>query len=48
MVQGPETSLNEFQRNFKNLKLEVQEIKNDPEMKRSTKEVMLNTCENNV
>lgn len=33
MVQGPETSLNEFQRNFRNLKGEVQKIKKDPEVK---------------
>ncbi len=33
MVQGPETSLNEFQRNFGNLKKEVQKIKKDPEVK---------------
>ncbi len=33
MVQGPETSLNEFQRNFRNLKKEVQKIKKDPEVK---------------
>ncbi|ROL51080.1 hypothetical protein DPX16_14611 [Anabarilius grahami] len=32
MVQGPETSLNEFQRNFKNLKLDVQKSKKDPEL----------------
>ncbi len=33
MVQGPETSLNEFQRNFINLKKEVQKIKKDPKVK---------------
>ncbi len=33
MVQGPETSLNEFQRNFGNLKKEAQKIKKDPEVK---------------
>ncbi len=33
MVQGPGTSLNEFQRSFRNLKGEVQKIKKDPEVK---------------
>ncbi|RXN14471.1 low affinity immunoglobulin gamma Fc region receptor II-c-like protein [Labeo rohita] len=32
MVQGPESSLNEFQKSFRNLKQEVQKIKKDPKM----------------
>ncbi|ROL50466.1 hypothetical protein DPX16_21033 [Anabarilius grahami] len=48
MVQGPETSLNEFQRNFKNLKLEVQKIKKDPEVKRNTEVGLCNTIGTNV
>ncbi|RXN11504.1 GTPase IMAP family member 8-like protein [Labeo rohita] len=38
MVQGPETSLNEFQRNFRNLKGEVQKIKKDTEVKSQAEE----------
>lgn len=48
MVQGPETSLNEFQRNFKNLKLEVQKIKKDPEVKRNTEDGLCNTIGTNI
>lgn len=36
MVQGAETSLSEFQRSFRNLKHQVQKIKQDPEMKSHT------------
>ncbi|KAL1276964.1 hypothetical protein QQF64_023637 [Cirrhinus molitorella] len=43
MVQGPETSLNEFQKIFKNLKREVQKIKKDPEIKSHTTEVPCTT-----
>lgn len=48
MVQGPETSLNEFQRNFENLKLEVQKIKKDPEVKRNTEDGLCNTIGTNM
>lgn len=48
MVQGPETSLNEFQRNFKNFKLEVQKIKKDPEVERNTEDGLYNTMDTNM
>ncbi|KAJ8015775.1 hypothetical protein DPEC_G00029650 [Dallia pectoralis] len=48
MIQGPETSLSEFQRNFKNLKLEVQKIKKDPEVKRSSEEGFCNPTNTNT
>jgi len=48
MVQGPETSLNEFQRNFRNFKVEVQKIKKDPEVKINTEEGLCNTTDSNT
>ncbi|KAI7810238.1 hypothetical protein IRJ41_023862, partial [Triplophysa rosa] len=47
-VQGPESSLDEFQRNFKNLKMEVQKIKKDPEVKNNTPYETCTTADNNT